>query len=107
MRSTPRRPTTPAQTSAPAPATVRAREPPPAPSLRYPEANYCGHCPRPRPTFDRHDRGAVHMHVRVTTDQPWEVAADVLAVPFLGEPDFSGPLGGIDRRAGGEIRALQ
>jgi leucyl aminopeptidase len=47
------------------------------------------------------------MQVRVTTDQPWEVAADVLAVPYLGELEFSGPLGEIDRRSGGELRSLQ
>jgi leucyl aminopeptidase len=46
------------------------------------------------------------MLVRVVSDQPWDVAADVLAVPFLGEPAFEGPLGEIDRRSGGELRAL-
>jgi leucyl aminopeptidase len=46
------------------------------------------------------------MQVRVVTDQPWEVAADVLAVPFLGDPDFTGSLDELDRRGGGELRAL-
>ncbi|HEX8938764.1 MAG TPA: M17 family peptidase N-terminal domain-containing protein [Candidatus Limnocylindrales bacterium] len=46
------------------------------------------------------------MDVRVLTDQPWAVAADVLAVPIVGEPAFEGPLGELDRRAGGELRAL-
>jgi leucyl aminopeptidase len=46
------------------------------------------------------------MQLRVVTEQPWEVAADVLAVPFLGDPEFSGPLGELDRRSGGELRAL-
>src|SRR5207245_5370026 len=39
-------------------------------------------------------------------DQPWDVAADVLVVPLLGEPMFDGPLGELDRRSGGELRAL-
>jgi leucyl aminopeptidase len=46
------------------------------------------------------------MHLRVVTDQPWDVAADVLAVPFAGEPAFEGPLAELDRRAGGELSAL-
>jgi leucyl aminopeptidase len=46
------------------------------------------------------------MLVRVVTDQPWEVAADVLAVPFVGELSFSGPLDELDRRTGGELRGL-
>ncbi|MDQ6795534.1 MAG: hypothetical protein M3067_12100, partial [Chloroflexota bacterium] len=46
------------------------------------------------------------MHVRVVTDQPWDVDADVLAVPVLDEPAFEGPLGEIDKRSGGELRAL-
>ena len=46
------------------------------------------------------------MQLRVVSDQPWDVPADVLVVPFLGEPDFGGPLGEIDRRSGGELRAL-
>jgi leucyl aminopeptidase len=46
------------------------------------------------------------VQVRVVTDQPWDVKADVLAVPILGTPDLSGALAELDRRAGGEIRAL-
>jgi leucyl aminopeptidase len=46
------------------------------------------------------------MQIRVVNDQPWEVQADVLVVPILGEPDFSGPLDEIDRRSGGELRSL-
>jgi len=44
--------------------------------------------------------------LRVVSDQPWEVTADVLAVPFVGEPRFDGVLAEIDRRAGGELAAL-
>ena len=46
------------------------------------------------------------MECRVVTDQPWDVAADVLVVPVVGEPKFEGPLAEIDRRAGGELAAL-
>ncbi len=46
------------------------------------------------------------MQLRVVTDQPWDVKADVLAIPILGEPEFDGPLGEIDRRTGGELRTL-
>ena len=46
------------------------------------------------------------MHLRVVTDQPWDVAADVLAVPVALDPVFEGPLGELDRRSGGELRAL-
>ncbi|MEW5991383.1 MAG: M17 family peptidase N-terminal domain-containing protein [Chloroflexota bacterium] len=46
------------------------------------------------------------MRLRVTTDQPWDVAADILAIPIVGEPAFDGPLGEIDRRASGELKAL-
>ena len=46
------------------------------------------------------------MQVKVVADQPWDVKADVLAVPILGEPAFSGPLGELDRRAGGELQSL-
>ncbi len=46
------------------------------------------------------------MRLRVTTDQPWDVAADVLVIPIVGEPAFEGPLGEIDRRASGELKAL-
>jgi leucyl aminopeptidase len=46
------------------------------------------------------------MQLRVVSDQPWDVPSDVLVVPVLGEPDFGGPLGEIDRRSGSELRAL-
>ncbi len=46
------------------------------------------------------------MHLRIATDQPWDVAADVLAIPTVGSPVFDGPLGELDRRAGGELKAL-
>lgn len=47
------------------------------------------------------------MHLRVHTDQPWEVAADVLAVPLVGEAPLSGSLGELDRRSGGELAGLR
>ncbi|HEU4921087.1 MAG TPA: M17 family peptidase N-terminal domain-containing protein [Candidatus Limnocylindrales bacterium] len=46
------------------------------------------------------------MQLRVVTDQPWDVQADVLAIPIVGEPSFDGPLGELDRRTDGELRAL-
>ncbi len=46
------------------------------------------------------------MEFRVVTDQPWDVQADVLVVPIVGEPAFGGPLDELDRRSGGELRAL-
>ena len=46
------------------------------------------------------------MQVRVVVDQPWDVTADVLVVPFIGEPELSGPLGELDKRAGGELASL-
>ena len=46
------------------------------------------------------------MQLRVVTDQPWDVAADVLVVPVVADPAFDGPLGELDRRAGGELQAL-
>jgi leucyl aminopeptidase len=46
------------------------------------------------------------MQLRVVTDQPWDVAADVLAVPVALDPAFDGPLGELDRRSGGELRSL-
>jgi leucyl aminopeptidase len=45
------------------------------------------------------------MQIRIATDQPWDVPADVLAVPVLADPDWSGPLGEIDRRTAGQIQA--
>jgi len=46
------------------------------------------------------------MQLRVVSDQPWDVSADVLAVPFVGEPGFDGALAEIDRRVGGELASL-
>jgi leucyl aminopeptidase len=46
------------------------------------------------------------MQLRVVSDQPWDVAADVLAVPFVGEPGFDGSLGELDRRSGGELHKV-
>jgi leucyl aminopeptidase len=46
------------------------------------------------------------VQVRVVADQPWDVKADVLVVPVLGQPAFSGPLGELDRRTGGELKNL-
>ncbi len=48
------------------------------------------------------------MQIRVVTDQPWTVPADVLVVPIVGEPDWAeqSPLGEVDRRAGGSLRSL-
>ncbi len=46
------------------------------------------------------------MQIRVVTAQPWEAAAELLVVPIVGEPDFGGPLGELDTRTGGELKAL-
>jgi leucyl aminopeptidase len=46
------------------------------------------------------------MQLRIITDQPWQAAADVLAVPFIGAPAFDGALGELNRRSGGELAAL-
>ncbi len=46
------------------------------------------------------------MHIRVVTGQPWEAAADLLVVPFIGRLSFTGVLDELDRRTGGELRAL-
>ncbi len=46
------------------------------------------------------------MQLRVVTDQPWDVAADVLVIPIIGEPKFEGQFAELDRRSGGELRAL-
>jgi leucyl aminopeptidase len=45
------------------------------------------------------------MQLRVVVDQPWEVPADVLAVPFVGDFAPKGALAEIDKRAGGELAA--
>jgi len=46
------------------------------------------------------------VQLRVVTDQPWDVPADVLVVPVAAKPIFEGELGEFDRRAGGELQAL-
>ncbi len=46
------------------------------------------------------------MQVRVVTEQPWDVKVDVLVIPVAAEVAFEGPLDELDRRAGGELRAL-
>ena len=46
------------------------------------------------------------MQLRVVDDQPWDVQADVMAVPFVGEPAFEGSLAELDRRSGGELSTL-
>jgi leucyl aminopeptidase len=46
------------------------------------------------------------MQLRVVGDYPWDVPADVLAVPYIGEPHFQGALAELDKRAGGELAAL-
>jgi len=46
------------------------------------------------------------VQLRVVTDQPWDVKADVLVIPIASGPAFDGPLGELDRRAGGELSAL-
>ncbi len=47
------------------------------------------------------------MKLAVVTDQPWDVAADVLVVPMVGEPAFRDALGEIDRRTDGELQSLR
>ena len=46
------------------------------------------------------------MQIRVVAAQPWETSGELLVVPIVGEPDFGGPLGELDTRTGGELRAL-
>jgi leucyl aminopeptidase len=46
------------------------------------------------------------VQIRVVTARPWEVSADLLIVPVVGEPAFTDELDELDRRSGGEIRAL-
>lgn len=46
------------------------------------------------------------MQLRVVTDQPWDVAADVLVIPVAAGLAFEGPLGELDRRSAGELSAL-
>ncbi|HYL40708.1 MAG TPA: M17 family peptidase N-terminal domain-containing protein, partial [Candidatus Binatus sp.] len=46
------------------------------------------------------------MKIRVVTDRPWDVPADVLVVPVLGETSLAGPAAELDRRTGGHLGAL-
>jgi len=46
------------------------------------------------------------VHIRIVSGQPWEAAADLLVVPVVGEPSFADELDTLDRRTGGELRAL-
>jgi len=46
------------------------------------------------------------VQLRVVTDQPWDVPADLLVVPVASPPAFDGALGELDRRAGGELQTL-
>jgi leucyl aminopeptidase len=46
------------------------------------------------------------VQIRVLASHPWEVPTDLLVVPVVGDPDFTGPLDALDRRMGGELRAL-
>src|SRR5260221_1591613 len=48
----------------------------------------------------------IPVQLRVVTDQPWDVPADLLVVPVASVPVFDGPLGELNRRAGGELQAL-
>ena len=51
-------------------------------------------------------REDLSLQIRIVTGQPWEAPADVLVVPVVGEPDFSGPLGELNRLSGGELATL-
>jgi leucyl aminopeptidase len=46
------------------------------------------------------------VELRIVTDQPWDVTADLLVVPVVGEPDIVDEVAELDRRTGGELRAL-
>ncbi|HJW21757.1 MAG TPA: leucyl aminopeptidase, partial [Candidatus Limnocylindrales bacterium] len=46
------------------------------------------------------------MKIRVVTDRPWQVPADVLVVPVLDETSLAGPAAELDRRTGGHLGAL-
>jgi len=46
------------------------------------------------------------VQIRVVTDRPWEVPADVLVVPVLGETSLTGAAAELDRRSGGHLGAL-
>jgi leucyl aminopeptidase len=46
------------------------------------------------------------VQLRVVSDQPWDVPADLLAIPFTDEPPLDGLLAPLDQRTGGELRVL-
>ena len=46
------------------------------------------------------------MKIRVALARPWDVPADVLVVPVLGEAALSGAAAELDRRSGGGLGAL-
>jgi leucyl aminopeptidase len=46
------------------------------------------------------------VQLRVVTDQPWDVPADLLVVPVVSPPVFDDALAELDRRAGGELQNL-
>lgn len=46
------------------------------------------------------------MQIRVVTGRPWEASADLLMIPLIGEPSFVDEFDELDRRSGGELRAL-
>jgi leucyl aminopeptidase len=46
------------------------------------------------------------VKLRAVADQPWDVAADVLVVPIVGDPPFAEAVAELDRRAGGELSSL-
>jgi leucyl aminopeptidase len=46
------------------------------------------------------------VQVRVDASQPWDVRADVLAIPVFTKPAIEGALVELDRRVGGEIGSL-
>ena len=47
------------------------------------------------------------MQVRVATEQPWEIDAEVLAVPLAADGELDGPLAELDRRLGGDLAAYR
>jgi hypothetical protein len=61
---------------------------------------------RPRAGGPRFRRIHATVQLRVVTDQPWDVKADVLVIPIVGDPVFDGPLGELDRRTDGSLTAL-
>jgi len=46
------------------------------------------------------------VQIRVVAARPWEAPADLLVVPVIGDPVFADALDELDRRSGGELRAL-